>query len=114
MTEITHQTVINPRPGVEAGAITIRLCDPHDLELQRELRLRQLEFATDGAELERKFKSNEKDPWLVGFDVITSIALRTMGSKFVCEHKCPICAFKAFDWIPQVADIVASTMKPKS
>lgn len=72
----------NDDPGPEKAPI--RFCERHWIDLCKEF-------------------GNEEVKVMQAFEVLTRLSLKSIGSVGVTRHRCPICAFRQFDFIGEVA-----------
>lgn len=109
--EKTKQPEFETRVGRrgEVGGSPIQLCDDHASTV--DTALVNVGFERNKlmpSILEVPNNKNPPAPGIIAFQMLTSIALRTMGSEGVIRHGgCPICAFQKFEWAEEIAKVVS-------
>ncbi len=115
-TVITQDNILQMLVSPNPEDAKIQLCDTHYDELIEKLRLHGIDhLITDNVEsLKARLAAKKVEPSWHAQDALIRLALNTIGTEGVVQHRCPVCALAKFDFIAQIALVMkqACVRKP--
>lgn len=95
----------------------IQFCNEHYDELLERIKLHGIDhlITEDTKSLKARLASKGIDPLWHAQEGLIRLSLNMIGSEGVIQYKCPVCAFKKFDFIAQIALVMkqACVRKPQ-
>ena len=101
---MTIETLVNEEVRTEWADETkpeapFMLCEEHNRELHAEVA--QAGFR---GKLRAKFNNDVMKAHLAATHALFTLASKTIGTEALREHRCPVCAFKNFDFSKAIAE----------
>lgn len=104
-TVITQDNILQMLVSPNPEDAKIQFCDTHHDELTAKLKLHGIDhlITPDVESLRARLAAKKIDPLWHAQDALIRLALNTIGSEGVIQHRCPVCALNRFDFIAQIA-----------
>jgi hypothetical protein len=104
-TVITQDNFLQMLMSDDPADAKIALCDEHYDKLVEKINRHGIAgyVSKNEDELKAKIKARKIDPLFHATDALIRVALNTIGSEGVVQHRCPVCALNKFDFIAQIA-----------
>lgn len=115
-TVISQDNILMMMIDADPEEVKIQFCNEHYDELFNKLRLHGLDhlITKDLPSLKARLAAKGVDPLWSSQEALIRLAINTIGSEGVVQHRCPVCAFAKFDFIAQIAYVMkqACVRKP--
>lgn len=104
-TVISQDNILMMMVDADPNEVKIQMCNEHYDALLFKLNLHGLShlITSDLKSLKARLAAKGIDPLWSAQEALIRLAINTIGSEGVVQHRCPVCAFKKFDFIAQVA-----------
>jgi hypothetical protein len=104
-TVISQDNILMMMVDADPSEVKIQFCNEHYDELLAKLKLHGIDhlITSDLKSLRARLNSKGIDPLWSAQEALIRLAINTIGSEGVVQHRCPVCAFEKFDFIAQVA-----------
>lgn len=104
-TVISQDNILMMMVDADPSEVKIQLCDEHYDELLAKITLHGIDhlITPDLKSLRARLNSKGIDPMWHAQEALIRIAINSIGSEGVVQHRCPVCAFAKFDFVAQVA-----------
>jgi hypothetical protein len=115
-TAISQDNILMMFVDADPSEVKIQFCNEHYDELFKKIELHGIDHLVtpDLKSLKARLAAKGVDPMWHAQEALIKLSLNTIGSEGVIQHKCPVCAFRKFDFIAQVALVMkqACVRKP--
>lgn len=104
-TVISTDNILQMMIDADPTEVKIQFCDEHYDELLKKIKLHGIDhlITTDVRSLRARLAAKGIDPLWSAQEALIRLAINTIGSEGVVQHRCPVCAFAKFDFVAQVA-----------
>jgi hypothetical protein len=94
----------------------VKFCQPHYQAMVTSLVGRHLTpwMSVDVPDLHEKLKKKEIEPLFHSFDWLIRLAVKAIGVEALKKYHCPVCAFKAHDYVDQVAEAMEQSVAARA
>lgn len=104
-TVISTDNILQMMVDASPSESKISFCDEHYDALMEKLKLHGIDhLITPSLEsLKARLAAKKVDPLWHAQESLMRLAINTIGSEGVVQHRCPVCALNKFDFIAQIA-----------
>ncbi len=115
-TVISQDNILMMMVDADPSEVKIQLCNEHYDELVEKLRLHGIDhlITNDLKSLKARLAAKGIDPLWSSQEALIRLAINTIGSEGVVQHRCPVCAFEKFDFLAQIALVMKQACVRKS
>lgn len=104
-TVISQDNILMMMVDADPSEVKIQFCDEHYDALFTKLQLHGIDhlITSDTKSLRARLNAKGIDPLWHAQEALIRLAINTIGSEGVVQHRCPVCAFAKFDFVAQIA-----------
>jgi hypothetical protein len=104
-TVISTDNILQMMVDADPQDVKIQFCNVHYDELMEKLKLHGIDhLITNGLDsLKARLAAKKIDPLWHAQEALMRLAINTIGSEGVVQHRCPVCALNKFDFVAQIA-----------
>lgn len=115
-TVISQDNILQMMVDADPDEVKIQFCNEHYDELFKKLKLHGIDhlITPDLKSLKERLNSKGVDPLWHSQEALIRLAINTIGSEGVIQHRCPVCAFAKFDFLAQIALVMKQACVRKS
>lgn len=104
-TVISTDNILQMMVDADPSEVKIQFCNEHYDALLAKLKLHGIDhLITNNLEtLKARLAAKGIDPLWHAQEALMRLAINTIGSEGVVQHRCPVCALNKFDFVAQIA-----------
>jgi hypothetical protein len=115
-TVISTDNILQMMVDADPDEVKIQFCNEHYDALVEKLRIHGIDhlISPNLETLKSRLNAKKVDPLWASQEALMRLAINTIGSEGVVQHRCPVCALNKFDFIAQIAYVMkqACVRKP--
>lgn len=104
-TVISQDNILMMMVDADPDEVKIQFCNDHYDALVEKLKIHGIDhlITTDLKSLRARLNAKGIDPLWSSQEALIRLAINTVGSEGVVQHRCPVCALSKFDFVAQIA-----------
>lgn len=110
-TVISQDNILMMMVDADPSEVKIQFCNEHYDALLAKLKLHGIDhlITSDVKSLRARLNAKGVDPLWSSQEALIRLAINTIGSEGVVQHRCPVCALNKFDFVAQIALVMKQT-----